>query len=256
MEKKNPRQELYKFLRNYRSTPHTSTGKSPAEALFGRQIKTRLPQFMKESEDEGMRKKDKESKANQKKYKDAKKTVQPHNIEVGDTVLLKRKQTKTTSRYDPSPFRVTDVKGTQITAAREHQVRTRDAQRFKKVTIAKPKSYQYQRQPLVVHPANNSSLGLLSMQPSLPTQARAQSAQIGPAANVLPGDLNHLGPNGQEPAVEEMAVAPENVQQQGPPAPRGRPRGRPRGSTRKKRGFAARPRVSRSGTHAVNSSNE
>ena len=52
VEKKNPRQELCKFLRNYRSTPHTSTGKSPAEALFNREMKTRLPQIMKQAEDQ------------------------------------------------------------------------------------------------------------------------------------------------------------------------------------------------------------
>ena len=167
VEKKNPRQELYKFLRNYRSTPHTSTGKSPAEALFGRSIKTRLPQVMEKAEDDDMGKKDAESKASQKKYKDASRIVRPHSIKVGDAVLLKQKQTKTKSRYDPDPFRVTGVNGTQITASREHLVRTRDAQRFKKVTIAEPKSYQRQRQPLVVHPASNSSLGRLQVQPNM-----------------------------------------------------------------------------------------
>ena len=55
VEKKNPRQELYKFLRNYRSTPHSSTGKSPAEALFNREIKTRLPQIMKPTDDQAIR---------------------------------------------------------------------------------------------------------------------------------------------------------------------------------------------------------
>ena len=55
VEKKNPRQELYKFLRNYRSTPHTSTGKSPAEALFGRAIRTRLPQTTSHGKSRGRR---------------------------------------------------------------------------------------------------------------------------------------------------------------------------------------------------------
>ena len=233
VEKKNPRQELYKFLRNYRSTPHTSTGKSPAEALFfGRTIKTRLPQVMEKAEDEDMRNKDAESKASQKKYKDASRIVRPHTIKVGDTVLLTQKQTKTKSRYDPDPFRVTGVNGTQITASREHLVRTRDAQRFKKVAIAEPKSYQRQRQPLVVHPASNSSLGLL--QPNTGRQARAQLAPISPAVNVMP-EAN-VRPERNVAPEDEIAVAyPEAPQQV-------RQRGRPRGSKKRTglRGIAAR----------------
>jgi hypothetical protein len=33
---KNWKQELYKFLRNYRATPHSTTGVPPAQALFGK----------------------------------------------------------------------------------------------------------------------------------------------------------------------------------------------------------------------------
>ena len=45
MENKVWKQEMYKFLRNYRATPHTSTKTPPATALFGRPMKTRLPQI-------------------------------------------------------------------------------------------------------------------------------------------------------------------------------------------------------------------
>lgn len=33
----------YSFLRHYRATPHSTTGKTPAELLFGRKLCTTLP---------------------------------------------------------------------------------------------------------------------------------------------------------------------------------------------------------------------
>ena len=37
------KQELNKFLRNYRATPHTTTNTSPFTALFGSELKMKLP---------------------------------------------------------------------------------------------------------------------------------------------------------------------------------------------------------------------
>ena len=37
-ENKNPQQEMNKFLRQYRATPHCTTGKAPAVILFGRKF--------------------------------------------------------------------------------------------------------------------------------------------------------------------------------------------------------------------------
>ena len=44
VEGKNWIQELYKFLRQYHATPHTTTNVSPNEALNGRKLKTTLPE--------------------------------------------------------------------------------------------------------------------------------------------------------------------------------------------------------------------
>ena len=43
-ENKNWKQEMHKFLRNYCATPHCTTKIAPAKALFGENIKTRLPE--------------------------------------------------------------------------------------------------------------------------------------------------------------------------------------------------------------------
>ena len=42
-ENKDPKKELNRFLLQYRGTPHLTTGRSPAEMLFNRKIKTKLP---------------------------------------------------------------------------------------------------------------------------------------------------------------------------------------------------------------------
>lgn len=43
VEKKNWKQELYRFLRQYRNTPHPSTGFSPFTLMFGRDTRTKFP---------------------------------------------------------------------------------------------------------------------------------------------------------------------------------------------------------------------
>ena len=43
LEGKSWKQELFKYLRNYRATPHSSTQTPPATALFSRPLSIRLP---------------------------------------------------------------------------------------------------------------------------------------------------------------------------------------------------------------------
>ena len=49
VEKKEWKREMLKFLLAYRSTSHSTTGVSPAELLFGRKIRTNLPELREES---------------------------------------------------------------------------------------------------------------------------------------------------------------------------------------------------------------
>ena len=51
-EKRDWRSELNKFLLAYRSTLHTTTGKSPAELLYGRKMSTKLPEVVDLAESE------------------------------------------------------------------------------------------------------------------------------------------------------------------------------------------------------------
>eukprot|EP00794_Sanderia_malayensis_P005831 gene5831-6529_t len=46
IENKNWKRTINRFLLNYRATPNSTTGKSPPELLFNRQIRTRLPEIV------------------------------------------------------------------------------------------------------------------------------------------------------------------------------------------------------------------
>jgi hypothetical protein len=67
-EKRNWKEEMPRFLLNYRTSPHSSTGKAPATLLFGRSLRTRLPQLQKEKKVEEVRNKDLKSKSRMKKF--------------------------------------------------------------------------------------------------------------------------------------------------------------------------------------------
>ena len=66
----------------YNATPHPSTGFAPAELMFGRKIRTRLPNTLsrENSSVEKARENDDKAKQIQKKYKDAKPYVRDHSF--------------------------------------------------------------------------------------------------------------------------------------------------------------------------------
>lgn len=141
IEGKSYRQELYKFLRQYRSTPHSTTDRAPAELLFNRKVNLRLPTVQKPTRDPELREHVAKAKERQKAYKDAKSNVKPHNISVGDRVLLLQRKTKANPQYDPMPYKVVKVIGTQIKAVRGDKTRVRDAKKFKKVALQPRPNY-------------------------------------------------------------------------------------------------------------------
>ena len=135
LEGNDPKAELNKHLLMYNATPHPSTGFAPSELMFGRKIRTRLPKALsrEDSSVETARENDDKAKQLQKRYKDAKPYVRDHSIKVGDQVLLKQKKSKSQTAYNPEPFIVTEVNGHQITADKQEQSLTRDAQKWKRI---------------------------------------------------------------------------------------------------------------------------
>ena len=93
VEHRNWRQEIQRFLLNYRSTPHASTKVSPAELLFNRPIKGKLPCLLKpvfSKKHREARHNDMKAKLKMKEYQDAQSHAKPSPITVGDTVIVKQ----------------------------------------------------------------------------------------------------------------------------------------------------------------------
>ena len=194
VEGKKLKQEMYKLLRQYRATPHSSTGYAPAEVLFNRPFKTRLPnpvwpthgshELQKRHNE--LEKKHNASKTIQKYHKDQKANVRAHDIKVGDTVLLLQTPTKQRPWYDPSPYHVTQVAGTQVTATREDGKNiTRDSQRFKKVQSGLHPANRYKSQRW---PTNQTSEA--QHEPQLGETVAQPSTQLTAATNPTGSDAS------------------------------------------------------------------
>ena len=92
LEGKHWKEEMFKFLRQYRATPHTDTGYSPFRLLFQCEAKTRLPDAVVTNEnrsvDEKAKQNDEKSKSYSKSYQDNKNRAIEKQIAIGDNVLL------------------------------------------------------------------------------------------------------------------------------------------------------------------------
>jgi hypothetical protein len=104
------------MLLHYRNTPHRMTGRTPSSLLMNREVKTKLPSFEQQTNDETeTRKKDEEEKEKSKKYTDKKRKASPRNLEVGNKVLVTQKhRNKFTTKFHPDPMVITKINGTQI----------------------------------------------------------------------------------------------------------------------------------------------
>ena len=136
-EGRNWRQELHKYLRAYRATPHKTTGFAPAHSIFnGRTYRTRLPkpiQWRRPIDHGKMKQNDAEAKSKMKWYADKKSYVKPSNIQVGDRVLCRQdRRNKMTTPYFNQPMTVTQIRGSRVTAMNKGRFVTRHLSFFKR----------------------------------------------------------------------------------------------------------------------------
>jgi len=133
VEGKDWKRSIYKYLLNYRATPHTTTGKSPAELLFNRQITTKLPNLVKDTASIALKEKDSQSKEKMKFYADQKRHVKESDLKEDDIVLVKNsKNSKLSTRYSPLPYKIVKRKGNRVTVVRNGHYITRNVSFFKK----------------------------------------------------------------------------------------------------------------------------
>ena len=127
------------FLRNYRATPHQTTGKAPAELMFpNRNFKTKVPTVKPATpyhHDKEVREQDRKKKQMMKTYANRKRYVKDHEVHLGVVVLVpQRKRNKFTTSYRNEKYVVTKIKGSMITAQdQEGHTMTRDASKMKKI---------------------------------------------------------------------------------------------------------------------------
>ena len=106
----------------YRSTPNITTGKSPAELLYGRNIGTKLPDIGEMGEidersvqQQQVKDRDAEQKQIAADYANKKRQAIDRELETGDLVLLeKKKDNKLSPSYEKAPYKVTARCGDQI----------------------------------------------------------------------------------------------------------------------------------------------
>ena len=128
---------LYKFLLNYRTTPHSTTGFAPSELLFNRKVRDKLLQLTSEhtnQSDLGAKVKGNDDRAKVKMmmYADTKARTKTSTIKVGDIVLARqRKDNKLSTCFDLIPFQVVHLNGTMFTAHRNGKYITHNVSYFK-----------------------------------------------------------------------------------------------------------------------------
>ncbi|KXJ18278.1 Uncharacterized protein K02A2.6 [Exaiptasia diaphana] len=93
--------------RQNRATPHTTTGVSPAELLFKRKVRTKLPDVQEGVRDDEFKDKDSEMKMKAKLYADKRRNAEESELVPGDAVLMRQsKENKLSTRFEPEPYKV------------------------------------------------------------------------------------------------------------------------------------------------------
>ena len=131
LEGTNWRTALENFLFQYRTTPHSTTGLSPAKLLMGRTLRDKLPKLTipedRATEAEWqqlLRERDALNKLRQKEYADTRRSAEHSIIEEGDEILLKQtRENKLDTNFEPAPYKVIQKDGNALLLENKEGVR-------------------------------------------------------------------------------------------------------------------------------------
>ena len=129
-------QELNRFLLQYRTAPHSTTGVPPAELLFTQTVKGKLPILLKKNivnRHRKARQNEASKKDYHKRYADSRRNARKSAIKVGDCVLVRQQRCdKLTPYFNEVPYTVTHRHHSRITARNKNgHSATRNASQFK-----------------------------------------------------------------------------------------------------------------------------
>ena len=133
-------------LVNIVNIPHGTTGRSPAELLFNRKFRGKIPDLsIDHAYDHELHDRDAEQKAKTKDYADTQRRANHSNVEAGDEVLVKQDKTnKLSTALNPNPFKVISKRGnslvTESPAGNQYSRNTSHVKRY--ITEGGPASQQ------------------------------------------------------------------------------------------------------------------
>ena len=145
------RRVLNEFLRNYRSTPHSTTGVAPSVLMFGENRTNRLPVVVEDAEKielDAVKEFDAKSKSNASKNANKREKAKDHNFQVGDTLfMLQNRMNKWMSRFSSELYTVIEIKGSMVTVkGKDGRQFSRDASKFKKATVLNEEESESERE--------------------------------------------------------------------------------------------------------------
>lgn len=146
-EGKNWQQALDDYLLAYRTTPHSTTGYTPAELMFNYKPKTKVPEIIHFTRNDELRDRDFEKKMAGKVYAD--KNRKPNPVKAGDRVLVScPRENGLTPNFYVEPLTVLKRSGNAVTMEdKSGRQLTRDVSKTKKFVEREKQTVEREQHP-------------------------------------------------------------------------------------------------------------